>query len=94
MRLHHAFAIAVALTAASWSLGASAQSRETVSTTGPNRALLHSGVFMLGVPYVASIIVAAGSDHPGDSNLYLPVAGPWMDLGSRGSCGDPGPDIV
>ncbi len=38
---------------------------------------------MLGLPYVASIVVAAESSHPGDKNLYAPVAGPWMDLGDR-----------
>jgi hypothetical protein len=69
------------------SLNANAQSSETVTTTGPNRALLHSGLFTLAIPYVASVIVATGSDHPGDNNLYIPVAGPWMDLSSRGPCG-------
>jgi hypothetical protein len=66
---------------------AGAQSRETVTTTGPNRELLHSGIFALGVPYVASVIVAASSDRSEDKHLYIPVAGPWMDYANRGSCG-------
>lgn len=53
---------------------------------GPNRALLMSGIIVAGVPYIASIGVAASSNHEGDSNLYIPVVGPWLDLGSRGGC--------
>jgi hypothetical protein len=67
-----------------------AQSRESVTTTGPNRELLHSGIFALGVPYVASVIVAASSDRPEDKNLYIPVAGPWMDFANRSGCGHEG----
>jgi hypothetical protein len=66
---------------------AHAESTETVTRSGPNRALLQSGVVALGVPYAASAVVAITSDHPGDKNLYLPVVGPWFDLGNRGSCG-------
>jgi len=66
---------------------ASAERRETVTTTGPNRQLLQSGIFALGVPYVASIIVAASSDRSEDKHLYIPVAGPWLDFANRGPCG-------
>lgn len=52
----------------------------------PNRALLMTGLVLFGAPYVASIGVAAGSPHVGDSNLYIPVLGPWLDLGARGGC--------
>ena len=51
--------------------------------TRPDRALLRSGAFALAVPYVSSVIVAAESNHPGDGALYVPVAGPWMDLSDR-----------
>jgi hypothetical protein len=66
-----------------------------VSQTRPNQSMLTSGAFAVGVPYIASIVVAAGSSHPGDKNLFIPVAGPWMDLGDRhcpagGSCGHEG----
>jgi hypothetical protein len=87
MKLRHACMGVAALSAALGSTSAKAQSRETVSTTGPNRSLLHSGIFVLGVPYVTSVIVATGSSHSGDDNLYIPVAGPWMDLANRGHCG-------
>src|SRR5689334_15288817 len=39
-----------------------------VSQTRPNSALLSSGVTALAVPYLASVVVAAESDHPGDKN--------------------------
>jgi hypothetical protein len=65
---------------------ASAPGREITTTqTRPSRTMLRSGVFLLGVPYVSSIVVAATSDHKGDQHLYVPVAGPWMDLSDR-SC--------
>jgi hypothetical protein len=61
----------------------------------PNRALLMTGLVLFGAPYVASIGVGAGSGHVGDSDLYIPVLGPWLDLGARGGCpsnGDCGPE--
>jgi len=53
---------------------------------GPNRALLMSGTIVAGVPYLASVGVAASSNHDGDNNLYIPVIGPWLDIGSRKDC--------
>ncbi|MET0594228.1 MAG: hypothetical protein ABW133_16115 [Polyangiaceae bacterium] len=90
MKKHLIFAAAIAGATAFASTAASAQSRETVTTTGPNRELLHSGIFALGVPYVASVIVAASSDRSEDKHLYIPVAGPWMDYANRGGCGGEG----
>ncbi len=58
---------------------------ETVSS-GPNRALLHSGIWTLGLSYVPAVVVAAESNRVADKRLYVPVAGPWLDLASRGSC--------
>ena len=83
-----ASAIACAFTLSATSAGA--QSHETVTTTGPNRELLHSGILALGVPYVASVVVAATSDRTEDKHLYIPVAGPWMDLANRSGCGNAG----
>jgi hypothetical protein len=60
--------------------------QDRTETTGPNRTMLHTGVWTLGLSYVPAIIVAAESERHGDKNLYLPVAGPWMDLASRGAC--------
>src|SRR5579859_7782694 len=60
---------------------------ETVVTGGPNSALLSSGLFAFGVPYVTSVIVAASSNFEPDKHLYVPVVGPWMDFANRGDCG-------
>ncbi len=60
--------------------------RDEATTTGPNRALLHSGIWTLGVAYVPALIVATESSRAADRRLYIPVAGPWLDLSSRGKC--------
>ena len=52
----------------------------------PSRALLMTGLVLFGAPYVASIGIAATSSHTGDGNLYVPVIGPWLDLGARPGC--------
>jgi hypothetical protein len=57
--------------------------------TNLNATLLASGFVTFGVPYVASVVVATRSDHPGDARLYAPVLGPFLDLTSRGSCNGP-----
>jgi len=51
---------------------------------------LRGGILALGVPYAASVVVAATSDRSEDKHLYIPVAGPWMDLANRSGCGNPG----
>jgi hypothetical protein len=55
----------------------------TYEESMPNGALIGSGLTMFGASYVPSMIVAASSDHPGDTALYVPVAGPWMNLATR-----------
>src|SRR5262249_20704658 len=52
----------------------------------PNLGLISSGAVMFGVPYAASVIVAAASDRSSDQHLYIPLAGPWMNLANRGTC--------
>jgi hypothetical protein len=52
----------------------------------PNRALLMTGLILGGVPYVGSVAVAATSGHPGDSNLWIPIVGPYIDVANRGGC--------
>lgn len=59
--------------------------RESVYA-GPNRTLFWSGVFTAGVPYVASTIVGAESSYSPDRALFIPIAGPWLDLAQRGGC--------
>ncbi len=89
-------AITLTVATSAWATSAKAQtqaenataahSEETVEYEGPDRGLFLSGFFMFGVPYIASVGVAAGSSHPGDERLYVPFAGPWLDLNSRPQC--------
>jgi hypothetical protein len=84
-------ALSVGVVAAAMIAGSSAAhadeyvAKETVYE-GPNRALLWSGVFTAGVPYVASAIVGAESGYTPDRSLFIPIAGPWVDLAQRSGC--------
>jgi hypothetical protein len=63
---------------------ASAQRRvDTVEYVGPDRSLLRTGVWTLGLSYVPALVVAIESPLPADRYLYAPVAGPWLDLAHR-----------
>ena len=61
---------------------------ETTETVyvGPDRAMLGTGVVVTAGTYVASIIVGAESNKHGDEKLYIPLVGPWLDIGERGGC--------
>jgi hypothetical protein len=83
---------AVAASMAFASLAGSAAAEETVrvarpadrsTTTGPNRELMRSGLWTLGLSYVPAVIVAVESPVPADDKLFIPVAGPWMDYATR-----------
>ncbi|WP_437316580.1 hypothetical protein [Sorangium sp. So ce385] len=64
------------------------RTRDTVTITDsvPNRGLIWSGVAVLGTTYGISTVVATFSDKPADRALWVPIAGPWIDLGTRGKC--------
>lgn len=64
------------------------QRSETVteSRSGPGVALITGGFIAFGVSYGAAVIVAATSERDADKRLYIPILGPWLDLGDRGSC--------
>jgi hypothetical protein len=53
----------------------------------PNRPLLIGGAAVIAASYIPAVVVAATSDHDGDGHLYIPIAGPWIDLVDRGGCG-------
>jgi hypothetical protein len=63
---------------------------ETVRThgesSGPDGRTIVGGIFTFGVSYGIALAVGATSTHPGDGDLYVPIAGPWMDFANRGSC--------
>jgi hypothetical protein len=64
--------------------------RETVVSSGPNAMLFKSGLFVFGIPYGTSVVVAATSNRDEDKNLFVPVVGPWLDFGDRHDCGSVG----
>jgi hypothetical protein len=46
--------------------------------------MLAAGLLFFGVPYAASAATAYTSRRPEDQRyLYVPVAGPWLDLANR-----------
>lgn len=51
----------------------------------PNVGLITTGIVTLGLSYGASAVVASTSPREEDRHLYVPVAGPWMNLARR-SC--------
>jgi hypothetical protein len=71
-------------------VAAAPATRETVVAAGPNAALLKSGLFVFGIPYGTSVVVAATSNRDEDKNLFIPIAGPWIDFANRQNCGNLG----
>ena len=59
----------------------------TIEKRTPNRPLLITGGAIIAASYTPALVVAATSGRDGDQYLYIPVAGPWIDLGVRGGCG-------
>ncbi len=51
-----------------------------------NVGVFTSGAVMFGGSYLASVIAAGSTDHPGAERLYVPVLGPWLALGDWGNC--------
>lgn len=56
------------------------------STYVPNVGLVASGAVLFLGGYIPSIVVAASSSNSSDNMLWIPVVGPWLDLGDRGGC--------
>jgi hypothetical protein len=53
----------------------------------PNTDVIVGGMFLLTSAYSFSAVAAGTSDVKADENLWVPVAGPWMDLAERPRCG-------
>jgi hypothetical protein len=62
------------------------QTQEEVQVGGkvPNFYLIGTGAALVAIPWGVSAIVGAESSHPGDNQLWIPLVGPWLDLGNRG----------
>jgi hypothetical protein len=77
----------IALTCARASLAEDTSSSSDVSEKTieqrPNRTLLSTGVGLFVISYGTSVVVGAVSDRDADKNLFIPVAGPWIDLADR-----------
>jgi hypothetical protein len=59
---------------------------ESHSPNAPDRPLLGAGIFLLATSYLPATAVAGASDRQADQRLFIPVAGPWLDLAQRGPC--------
>ncbi|MGH7439139.1 MAG: hypothetical protein ACRENE_25910 [Polyangiaceae bacterium] len=70
---------------------ASAEGTTVVATDrvdeGPNTTVVTTGLVTFGIAYGTAVIVAAQSSQDADHHLYVPIVGPWLDLGNRPSCG-------
>jgi hypothetical protein len=65
-----------------------------VSYTGPNMPLVTTGLTTFGLSYAPALVIGAMSSQSADRNLYIPVAGPWLDLANRPPCGGRGPSCA
>src|SRR5579859_6043187 len=61
--------------------------RARYETRRPNLVMTGGGLITLGVSYSLAAIAGAVSSHQGDGRLFVPIVGPWLDLGARGGCG-------
>ena len=68
-----------------WPDKASGESPPAAGAAGP--AVLFSGLVTFGLSYVPAVMTASESGVPVDKQLYVPVAGPLIDLGTRPTCG-------
>jgi len=86
MKTHRLVALSAIVlgTALSFSTPAAAQARvDTVEYSGPDRGMLRSGVWTLGLSYVPALVVGIESPVSTDRYLFAPVAGPWLDFARR-----------
>jgi hypothetical protein len=73
-----------ATTAAPYTASARSDSTERTTERRPNRTLLSTGIGLFVASYGASVVAGAVSDRAADQKLFIPVVGPWLDLGERG----------
>jgi hypothetical protein len=61
---------------------------DEVQYVTPNRKLLWASGIVFAAGYVPAVVVAITSSDSADRYLYIPVAGPWVDLAMR-NCTEP-----
>jgi hypothetical protein len=50
----------------------------------PHRPLLYTGLVLFSVTYTGSVVAGgAAGDRVEDKNLFIPLVGPWLDVGQR-----------
>jgi len=66
---------------------AAVTTQETTSqATGPSMAMVESGIVIFGLSYIPAVVVGASSGLNADRTLFVPIAGPWIDLTQRPGC--------
>ncbi|HEY3822375.1 MAG TPA: hypothetical protein VGL81_34655 [Polyangiaceae bacterium] len=61
--------------------------QETTSqATGPSMAMVGTGIVIFGLSYIPAIVVGTESGTSADRTLFVPLAGPWIDLTQRPGC--------
>ena len=93
----HSFraATALALTACAVAFASTSRADEVVIVQEPpvrahrsyGAPAVTSGIVVFGISYGSAVIVASTSTHRGDSHLFVPIVGPWLDFADRGTCG-------
>jgi hypothetical protein len=58
----------------------------TTPHAGPSWAVVGTGAIIFTAAYVPMVAIGAGSPLDVDRRLYIPVAGPWIDLAERHVC--------
>jgi len=68
-------------------VAADAHSEDTVVrrevTVAPSAAFIASGTIALSLGYGVASVLAISSTYDKDRLLFIPIAGPWIDLGLR-----------
>jgi hypothetical protein len=59
----------------------------TTYSTGPSMEMVGSGIATFTLSYLPAVVVGATSGLDADRTLFVPLAGPWMDLTQRPRCG-------
>lgn len=62
--------------------------RETtyILETGPNVPIAVTGLALFVASYGAAVIAAADTNRSSDHKLFIPLVGPWLDIGKTGTC--------
>jgi hypothetical protein len=58
----------------------------TTPYAGPNGAVIATGGLIFIAAYAPVVAIGAGSGQTVDRDLYIPVAGPFIDLATRHDC--------